>query len=122
LITRNIQTIDGKKLEGDGVEGVTMRLLVGKEDGAPTFAMRHFSVEQGGCTPMHQHDWEHEVLILAGQGEIECEGEILLIKAGDSMFVPANDLHQFRNTASDPFEFICIVPVESPCGNPVPGS
>ena len=122
MITRNIHTIDGKKLEGDGVVGVTMRLLVGKEDGAPTFAMRHFSLEERGSTPMHQHDWEHEVLILAGQGEIECEGEILLIKAGDSMFVPANDLHQFRNTASDPFEFICIVPVESPCGIPVPGS
>ena len=122
MITRNIQTIDGKKLEGDGVEGVTMRLLVGKEDGAPTFAMRHFSVEEGGCTPMHQHDWEHVVFILAGQGEIECEGEILLICAGDSMFVPANDLHQFRNSGRDLFEFICIVPIESPCGNPIPGS
>jgi len=122
LIKRNIQSIDGKKLEGDGIEGVTMRLLVGKEDGAPTFAMRHFSLEEGGATPKHQHDWEHEVLILQGNGEIECDGEVSQITSGDSIYVPANDLHQFRNTSADSLEFICIVPVASACGEPVPGS
>ena len=122
MIKRNIQTIDGKKLEGDGIEGVTMRLLVGKEDGAPTFAMRHFSVEEGGPIPMHHHDWEHEVLILSGNGEIECDGEVSPIKGGDSIYVPANDLHQFRNSGNDLLEFICIVPVASACGEPIPGS
>ena len=122
MIRRNIQTTDGTKVEGEGIDGVTMRLLVGKEDGAPTFAMRHFSVDAGGNTPMHRHDWEHEVLILAGKGEIECDGEILPLTSGDTLFVPANDFHQFRNTGTSPFEFICIVPVESACGDPVPGS
>jgi len=122
MIKRNIHAIDGKKLEGSGLQGVTMKLLVGQHDGAPTFAMRHFSVDTSGCTPLHQHDWEHEVLVLAGNGEIECNGEISPITGGDSIFVPANDLHQFRNTGEEPLEFICIVPVESACGEPVPGS
>ncbi len=122
MIKRNIQTLGGKKIEGDGIQGVTMKLLVGKDDGAPAFAMRHFSVEASGCTPLHQHDWEHEVLILSGNGVIECEGEVFPITSGDSIYIQANDLHQFRNTGSETLKFICIVPVESACGEPVPGS
>jgi quercetin dioxygenase-like cupin family protein len=122
LIKRSIQSIDGKKIEGDGIRGVTMRLLVGKDDGAPTFAMRHFTLESEGCTPLHQHDWEHEVLVLAGKGALECGGELTSISSGDSIYVPANDLHQFRNTGTVPLEFICIVPVASPCGASIPGS
>ncbi|MBC8203825.1 MAG: cupin domain-containing protein [Planctomycetes bacterium] len=122
MIKRNIRAIDGKKLEGDGIQGVTMKLLLGQNDGAPTFAMRHFSLASSGCTPLHHHDWEHEVLVLSGNGEIECDGEVSPISSGDSIYVRANDLHQFRNTGTEPLEFICIVPVESACGEPVPGS
>ena len=122
MIKRNIQSLEGKKLEGDGIQGVTMKLLVGQSDGAPTFAMRHFSVEASGCTPLHQHDWEHEVLVLSGNGELECAGVVSPITSGDSIFVPANDLHQFRNLSQESLEFICIVPVESACGELIPGS
>ncbi len=122
MIKRSIQTVDSKKIEGDGIDGVTMRLLVGRQDEAPTFAMRHFSIDQGGSTPLHQHNWEHEVLILSGSGEMECEGIVESIAVGDAIFVPPNDIHQFRNTGTNSLEFICIVPVESPCGEPIPGS
>lgn len=122
MIKRSIQSVAGKQIEGEGIDGVTMRLLVGKEDAAPTFAMRHFSLDTGGSTPLHKHDWEHEVLVLAGQGVIECGGDVEQIAQGDAIFVPSNDLHQFRNTGEDPLEFICVVPVESACGEPVPGS
>ena len=122
MIKRSIQTVDSHEVIGDGIEGVTMRLLVGKDDQAPTFAMRHFTIESGGSTPMHQHNWEHEVLVLTGTGEIECDGKVESIVGGDAIFVPPNDLDQFRNTGTDPLEFICIVPVESPCGESIPGS
>lgn len=122
MIKRSVQQVEGTKLEGDGIQGVTMKLLVGREDSAPTFAMRHFSVEPDGFTPNHQHPWEHEVLVLSGKGEFECNGEVLPITAGDGLYIPSNDLHQFRNTSDSPLEFLCIVPVESDCGEVVPGS
>ncbi len=114
--------MEGTPINGDGVQGVTMKLLVGRDDDAPTFAMRHFSVEPDGFTPKHQHPWEHEVLILSGDGEVECDGAVLSITGGDGLFIPSNDLHQFRNTGNVPLEFLCIVPVESECGEVVPGS
>ena len=122
MIKRSIHIMDPVSIESDEAKGVSMKLLVGREDKAPNFAMRHFSVETEGCTPCHQHPWEHEVLVISGNGEIECDGQVSSITGGDSIYVPANDLHQFRNTSSIPLEFICIVPVESACGEPVPGS
>lgn len=122
MIKRSVQQMDGTPIEGDGIQGVTMKLLVGKQDNAPTFAMRHFLVEPGGFTPMHQHPWEHEVLILSGEGEVESDTEVTPIASGDGLYIPSNELHQFRNTSTTPLEFLCIVPVESDCGVPVPGS
>jgi len=122
MIKRSIQDMEATPIEGDGVKGVSMKLLVGRDDHAPTFAMRHFSVDVDGFTPTHQHPWEHEVLVLSGQGEVECDGEVQTIKGGDGLFIPSNDLHQFRNTGDSPLEFLCIVPVNSDCGEAVPGS
>ncbi|MBC8309102.1 MAG: cupin domain-containing protein [Planctomycetes bacterium] len=122
MIKQSVQQMDGISVKGDGIKGVTMRVLVRKEDGAPTFAMRHFSVESGGYTPSHLHPWEHEVFVLSGQGEVECAGEVKSIQGGDGLFIPSNDLHQFRNVGQQPLEFLCIVPIESDCGEPVPGS
>lgn len=122
MIKRSVQQMEGTPIEGDGIQGVSMKLLIGKDDSAPTFAMRHFSVEPGGFTPNHQHPWEHEVLILAGKGELESGGEISAITSGDGLYIPSNELHQFRNNGDQPLEFLCIVPVESDCGEAVPGS
>ena len=71
---------------------------------------------------MHQHPWEHEVLILSGEGEVDSDGEVAHISSGDGLYIPSNELHQFRNTSNTPLEFLCIVPVESDCGEVVPGS
>ena len=122
MIKRSVRQMEGTPIEGDGIKGVTMKLLVGRDDDAPTFAMRQFSVDPGGYTPMHQHPWEHEVLIISGKGEVECDGEISEISTGDGMYIPSNNLHQFRNNGNEPLEFLCIVPVESNCGEVVPGS
>lgn len=122
MIKRSVQQIEGTPITGEGISGVTMKLLVGRDDDAPTFAMRHFSIEPEGFTPMHNHDWEHEVLILSGQGELECDGEVSKISSGDGLYIPSNEMHQFRNVGVDPLEFLCIVPVASDCGQIVPGS
>ena len=106
----------------DGVKDVTMQVMVGREDDAPNFALRHFVVQPDGHTPLHQHDYEHEVFVVEGTGEAECEGETHIVKAGDVLYIPANDLHQFRNKSDAPFRFLCLVPMTFDCGKPTPGS
>ena len=110
MIKKNLASVEKQNVTMAGAERVRMQLLCGPGDGAPTFAMRKFEVEPGGCTPRHYHDYEHEVLILAGTGSVFGNGQENAIQAGDVLFVPANEVHQFCNTGNAPLEFICLVP------------
>jgi len=99
----------------DGAKGARIRILIGPEDGAGNFHMRHFEVEPGGCTPRHQHDYEHEVLVLKGTGMAGTPDGDRPFKEGDVIFVPANEVHQFCNTSQEVCEFICLIPAPCNC-------
>jgi quercetin dioxygenase-like cupin family protein len=110
MILKSLATTARQKVSMEGARDVEMQLLCGPADGCPTFAMRQFIVAPGGCTPRHYHDYEHEVLILSGQGKAFASGDEHAIKAGDVLFIPANEPHQFTNNGEAPLCFICLVP------------
>lgn len=128
MLIRRPQQVQPQTVTMPGAEGVTMRLMVGRADGAPTFAMRMFELVPGGHTPKHEHNYEHEVLILEGRGEIAgsaAASGCRAICAGDVIFIPPQEMHQFRNTGDQPLKFICLVPTEFNCGAKIeatPGS
>ena len=91
-------------------QGVTVRWVIAKDDGAPHFALRVFEVQPGGASPHHRHWWEHELFILDGSGVVNTEeGEFALVP-GTAVFVPGGVLHQFRNRGEGLLRFICLVP------------
>ncbi|MFH0982594.1 MAG: cupin domain-containing protein [Planctomycetota bacterium] len=99
----------------DGARGARMRMLIGPDDGARNFHMRHFEVSPGGCTPHHSHDYEHELLVLKGEGvAVSLHGE-RPFKAGDVIFIPANEHHQLVNRSGEPCELICLIPAPQDC-------
>jgi quercetin dioxygenase-like cupin family protein len=98
----------------DGAKGARIRWLIAQKDGAPTFAMRMFEVEPGGHTPYHQHDWEHELYVLSGNGVLQTERGDISFAENDVMFVDPNLLHSFKNTGSGTLKFLCIIPHEQP--------
>ena len=65
-VIRNINSVPTNPVQMAGVNGAEMAIMVGREHGAPNFALRHFSVTPGGNTPRHSHDYEHEVFIVEG--------------------------------------------------------
>ena len=99
-----------------------MQIMVGRDDDAPNFAMRHFVVASGGHTPRHHHPYEHEVYIVEGELSVECDGQTQTVNAGDVLLVPSEAVHQFRNVSQADARFLCLVPVVSDCGEPVKGS
>lgn len=129
MIVRHPDHIQPQVMDMPGAKGVRMRIMVGRTDGAPNFAMRLFEVEPGGHTPLHRHNYEHEIMILDGNGQVTggIDGSTIRpLKSGDVVFMPANETHQFRNTGKTPMRFICLVPVSFDCGggqcSPTPGS
>jgi quercetin dioxygenase-like cupin family protein len=100
-----------KAVNVEGAKGVAIRVLISKDDGAPTFAMRMFEVQPGGHTPLHRHPHEHEVFVLQGTGIVVHEGQDHAIAPEDVVFVPGGNEHCFKNTGNATLRFLCLVPL-----------
>lgn len=86
-----------------------VQVLLGERDGAPRFAMRKFSMGEGGGMPLHTNAVEHEQYVLAGRARITVGEEVHEVAAGDVLYIPAGMPHRYR-VVEAPFEFLCMVP------------
>jgi len=110
MLTRKITEVPKNIVEMDGVEGVKIQVLISPEQGAPNFVMRRFEIVPGGHTPYHQHDWEHEVYVLSGEGVLVGEEGELPLVPDTSAYVAPGDMHNFKNVGEDTFVFLCMIP------------
>lgn len=99
-----------EKVQETGAEGIRVRWLIKKEDGAPHFAMRLFELQPKGHSPLHSHSWEHEVYMLEGQCTVTCEGQEKNAAAGYVVYIPPNAKHRFANAGKSTLKFLCLVP------------
>jgi quercetin dioxygenase-like cupin family protein len=107
---QNHTEVPSNEVTMEGATGCRVRRLNGEGDKAPNFAMREFEVAPGGHTPKHFHDYEHEVFVLAGKGVVIDGDNERPLSQGDVVFVSPNDVHQFRNTGTEPMRFLCLIP------------
>lgn len=121
MLIRNINEVNAGPVAMEGASGVKMAVMVGRSDGAPNFALRCFQIEAGGHSPRHSHDYEHEVFVVSGSGGVLLEGKERPLRAGDVVYVPADEEHQFR-AGEEGLRFLCLVPVNRNCGEPTPGA
>jgi quercetin dioxygenase-like cupin family protein len=101
--------VEEKDAEG-GSRKLKVRWLITKDIGAKNFAMRLFELDAGGHSPLHIHNWEHEVFILEGEGIVVSEKQERKFKAGDAIFIPPNEKHQLKNNSKEPVKFLCLIP------------
>ncbi len=89
--------------------GASIQILIGPDE-APNFAMRRFTMEPGGGIPAHTNAVEHEQYVLRGRATIGLGDEVMEVKQGDVVFMPAGMPHWYRVEGDEPFEFLCVVP------------
>ena len=87
----------------------TIQVLISSQEG-PNFALRKFSMQQGGGMPRHTNTVEHEQYVLRGKATITIGDETYHVKTGDVVFIAAGAIHSYENTGAEPFEFLCIIP------------
>jgi quercetin dioxygenase-like cupin family protein len=109
----SLADVPKNKVTMEGASGAWKQVPLSREDGAPVYSYRVFSVEPNGFTPFHQHNYEHMNYIIEGEGALVNEkGEETPLKAGDFAMVNPNEKHQYRNKGNKPFTMICGVPKE----------
>ena len=109
----HFKEVDLEDPEEEGIKDLKVRWLISKKDGAKNFAMRLFEIQPGGYSPLHQHDWEHEVFILEGNGVIKDKNIEKPFKQGDVLFVQPMEWHQFINSGDKLLMFLCLIPYKS---------
>ena len=96
-----------------GAEGVSKQIPISREDGAPSFSFRVFTIEPGGHTPLHQHPFEHENYVIEGSGTVFVDNQERPVEKGDFVLVLPGETHQYRNASkTKPLVIICAVPKE----------
>jgi quercetin dioxygenase-like cupin family protein len=90
-----------------GNGAVTVPLLL-KETGARSFISGISIFQPGVAVPLHSHNVDEMVTVLEGTGECEVEGESTPVRAFDTSFIPAGEVHCFRNTGSAPMRILWV--------------
>jgi quercetin dioxygenase-like cupin family protein len=113
MLIKKIKDVPAEKVKMEGAENVSVRVLFGPEDAAPTFAMRVFEFDKAGHTPYHSHPFEHEVLILKGEVAVVTEKGPINLDVGDTLMVNPGEMHQFKNLSkTNTTEILCLIPVQ----------
>jgi quercetin dioxygenase-like cupin family protein len=96
-----------------GLVGDTYTITVTGEQTAGRFCVIDMHIPPGGGPPPHRHDFEETFIVLEGEMEATFRGQKSLVRAGDTINIPANAPHQFHNTSAEPVRMLCIC---SPAG------
>lgn len=89
--------------------GASNQVLLGPADGMPNFAMRKFSMQEGGGMPFHTNTVEHEQYVLSGRARIRIGEQDHEVGPEDVLYIPAGVPHSYT-VLEGPFEFLCMVP------------
>jgi quercetin dioxygenase-like cupin family protein len=92
------------------VKNAGMKVLVGPPQGWSDHVMRIVELDADGYSPAHAHPWPHINYMLEGRGTLLVDGREYPVEAGSYAYVPADCHHQFKNSGTGKFRFICIVP------------
>ena len=91
-----------------GVVGDTYTILVSGADTAGRYTLIDMHVPPGGGPPPHRHDFEEMFTILDGEIEMTFRGVSAVARAGETINVPANAPHVFRNAADRAARLLCL--------------
>ena len=110
----SLGTIEKIPANMKGAEKAYKQVPISKSDGSPAVSFRVFTLESGGHTPYHEHDFEHMNYVIEGDGVIvNRNGEEAEFKKGDFALILPGEKHQYRNSSEiEPFIMICAVPKE----------
>jgi len=111
-VTR-LDKVEKTILAREGAKGVYKQVPLSRKDGVPTFSFRVFTIEPGGHTPFHQHEFEHMNYVINGEGILVAEDQEHELRKGDFALILPGEKHQFKNSSENQnLLIICAVPRE----------
>lgn len=91
-----------------GLVGDTYTILVRGEDTGGRYTLIDMHVPPNGGPPPHRHDFEEMFTVLEGEVAATFRGETVILRAGETVNVPANAPHSFTNAGTAPARLLCL--------------
>jgi quercetin dioxygenase-like cupin family protein len=91
-----------------GVAGDTYTILLTGKDTAGRYCLIDMFVPPGGGPPPHRHDFEEMFTVLEGEIEATFRGAKSLLRTGETVNIPANAPHAFRNRSGRSARLLCL--------------
>jgi quercetin dioxygenase-like cupin family protein len=91
-----------------GLVGDTYTILVAGSDTDGKYTLIDMHVPAQGGPPPHRHDFEEMFSVLEGEIEVTFRGQRITARAGETINVPANAPHGFRNAGTSPARLLCL--------------
>jgi quercetin dioxygenase-like cupin family protein len=91
-----------------GIGTGTYTILLTGRDTAGRYALIDMLVPPGGGPPPHRHDFEEMFTVLEGEVAVTFRGETMVLRRGETINVPANAPHFFRNISDAPARLLCL--------------
>jgi quercetin dioxygenase-like cupin family protein len=105
---RKLTVANAETLPHIGLVGDTYTILLTGEDTAGRFSLIDMYIPPGGGPPPHRHDFEETFTILEGELEATFRGKKQVVRAGETIHIPANAPHQFHNSSQAAARLLCI--------------
>jgi quercetin dioxygenase-like cupin family protein len=96
-----------------GLVGDTYTITVPGDATGGRYCVIDMHIPPGGGPPPHRHDFEETFILLEGEMEATFRGTKSMVRAGETLHIPANAPHQFHNKSAGTVRMICIC---SPAG------
>ena len=91
-----------------GLVGDTYTVLLSGNDTAGRYCLIDMLIPPGGGPPPHRHDFEETFIVQTGEIEATFRGEKSMVKAGETLHIPANAPHAFTNAGNEPTRILCL--------------
>ncbi len=99
---------EDQKLHHIALVGDTYTILLTGEETAGRYCLIDMHVPTGGGPPPHRHDFEEMFTVLEGEIAFTFRGAPSVVRAGETVNVPANAPHSFRNSSERPARLLCM--------------
>ena len=99
---------DGVGMRHISVVGDTYTVLVSGAQTAGRYCLIDMLIPDGSGPPPHRHDFEEMFTLLEGELEFTFRGNKTVVRAGETVNIPANAPHVFKNKSGKTVRTLCM--------------
>jgi mannose-6-phosphate isomerase-like protein (cupin superfamily) len=107
-LTRQLTHSQPDALPHLAMVGNTYTITVSGAQTGGRFCVIDMHVAPGGGPPPHRHDFEETFILQEGELEMTFRGQKMTLRAGETLNIPSNAPHQFKNVSGVPARTICV--------------